>query len=66
MRAVKEGTLMPADAPLDLIRPRGRPRIADAEQLVLAAVTDLLEGRQVNIITMDLVAERAGISKITL
>jgi AcrR family transcriptional regulator len=57
---------MPADAPLDLIRPRGRPRIADAEQLVLAAVADLLEGRQVNIITMELVAERAGVSKITL
>jgi hypothetical protein len=41
MRAVKEGTLMPADASLDLIRLRGRPRIADAEQLVLAAVTTM-------------------------
>jgi AcrR family transcriptional regulator len=57
---------MPTDTEIDVPRTRGRPRIEGAEILVLAAVADLLESHPVQLITMELVAERAGVSKITL
>src|SRR5882757_4956083 len=57
---------MPIDARLAVPRPRGRPRIADAETLAIAATTELLEGVEVRNITMELIAERSGVAKITL
>lgn len=50
----------------DMPRLRGRPRMADAEDRALAAVTALLEQGSVRDITLDQVAERAGLSRITL
>jgi len=57
---------MSTDAPLVSPRPRGRPRIADAEALAIAATTELLESVEVRSITMELIAERSGVTKITL
>lgn len=47
-------------------RVRGRPRILDAELLALAAVARLLDTYPVPLITMELVAEHSGVSKVTL
>jgi len=57
---------MSTDARLVSPRPRGRPRIADAETLAIAATTELLESFEVRSITMELIAERSGVAKITL
>lgn len=51
----------------DVIEPprlRGRPRIAESR--AITAAIELLEGQPTAAITMDLIAERAGVSKITL
>jgi AcrR family transcriptional regulator len=47
-------------------RPRGRPRLQDAERQALAATEALLELGPIRDITMEQVAQRAGVSKITL
>ncbi|MCO6417550.1 TetR/AcrR family transcriptional regulator [Siccirubricoccus sp. KC 17139] len=47
-------------------RPRGRPRLEGAEDRALDAVIELLEIAPVQDITMERIAERAGLSKITL
>jgi len=47
-------------------RPRGRPRLEGAADRALDAVIELLEAVPVRDITMERIAERAGLSKITL
>lgn len=47
-------------------RARGRPRLVGAEAQALTAVSELLEQGQVHGITMEQIAECAGVSKITL
>jgi AcrR family transcriptional regulator len=47
-------------------RQRGRPRLEDAEDRALDAVVELLERMPLRDITMERIAELAGISKITL
>jgi AcrR family transcriptional regulator len=59
MPTVTKNTAKPAPV-------RGRPRLVDAEALVLGAVARLLETYPVHLITMELVAEQSGVSKITL
>lgn len=51
----------PADAP-----PRGRPRSERARQAILAAAAELLLARGLSAVSMDAVAERAGVSKATI
>lgn len=55
---------MAADDLIEPPRSRGRPRIAESR--AITAAIELLESRPTVTITMDLIAERAGISKITL
>ncbi|MEY9863156.1 AcrR family transcriptional regulator [Catenulispora sp. GAS73] len=50
-----------ADAPQ-----RGRPRSHRAHQAILAAASDLLLTRGLSAVSMDTVAERAGVSKATI
>jgi len=57
---------MSTDVRLVSPRPRGRPRIADAATLAIAATTELLESVEARSITMELIAERSGVTKITL
>ncbi|MCL2586461.1 MAG: TetR/AcrR family transcriptional regulator, partial [Streptosporangiales bacterium] len=45
---------------------RGRPRSEPARQATLAAATDLLLTRGLSAVSMDAVAERAGVSKATI
>ena len=45
---------------------RGRPRSIECHQAILTATTDLLEERRYAEVTMDAIAERAGVSKQTL
>ncbi|GGC44073.1 TetR family transcriptional regulator [Siccirubricoccus deserti] len=47
-------------------RQRGRPRLEGAEDQALDAVVELLERAPLRDITMERIAERAGVSKITL
>lgn len=57
---------MPQDDVVAVPRLRGRPRLEDAETRALAAVAELLERGLVREITLEQVAERAGLSRITL
>jgi AcrR family transcriptional regulator len=45
---------------------RGRPRSERAQQAVLSAATDLLLERGLGAVSMDAIAERAGVSKATI
>jgi AcrR family transcriptional regulator len=45
---------------------RGRPRSEKAHQAILAAAGDLLLARGLSAVSMDAVAERAGVSKATI
>ena len=45
---------------------RGRPRSEPARQAILAAATDLLLARGLSAVSMDAIAERAGVSKATI
>ncbi len=47
-------------------RGRGRPRSEPARQAILAAAADLLLARGLTQVSMDAVAERAGVSKATI
>lgn len=47
-------------------RPRGRPRSAKAQQAILAAAIELVLERGLHAMSMDDVAERAGVSKATI
>jgi len=47
-------------------RPRGRPRSEKAQKAILAAAIDLLLEQGVHAMSMDDVAERAGVSKATI
>jgi AcrR family transcriptional regulator len=47
-------------------RPRGRPRSAKAQQAILAAAIELLLEQGLHVMSMDDVAERAGVSKATI
>lgn len=46
--------------------PRGRPRSERARQAILAAAAELLLARSLAAVSMDAVAERAGVSKATI
>ncbi len=46
--------------------PRGRPRSEKARQAILAAAAELLLDRGLSAVSMDAVAERAGVSKATI
>jgi AcrR family transcriptional regulator len=46
--------------------PRGRPRSETARRAVLAAAAELLLARGLSAVSMDAVAERAGVSKATI
>lgn len=48
----------------EISRPRGRPRIAETQ--AITAAIELLESLPARAITMELIAERSGISKVTL
>lgn len=54
---------MTSEAPTSL---RGRPRSEAARKAVLAAAGDLLLARGLSAVSMDAVAERAGVSKATI
>jgi AcrR family transcriptional regulator len=45
---------------------RGRPRSEPARQAILAAATDLMLARGLSVVSMDAIAERAGVSKATI
>lgn len=45
---------------------RGRPRSQPARQAIVAAATDLLLARGLSEVSMDAIAERAGVSKATI
>jgi AcrR family transcriptional regulator len=45
---------------------RGRPRSEPARQAILAAATDLMLARGLSAVSMDAIAERAGVSKATI
>ncbi len=53
---------MTAEAPLT----RGRPRSERARQAILGAAAELLLARGLSAVSMDAVAERAGVSKATI
>lgn len=46
--------------------PRGRPRSQQAHQAILAAAAELLLARGLSAVSMDAVAEQAGVSKATI
>jgi AcrR family transcriptional regulator len=46
--------------------PRGRPRSQQAQQAILAAAGELLLARGLSAVSMDAVAEQAGVSKATI
>jgi AcrR family transcriptional regulator len=57
----------PPGAPGTVSAPaRGRPRSEKAHQAILAAAGDLLLARGLSAVSMDAVAERAGVSKATI
>jgi AcrR family transcriptional regulator len=45
---------------------RGRPRSEPARQAILAAATDLMLARGLSAVSMDAIAEQAGVSKATI
>ncbi|HWG02409.1 MAG TPA: TetR/AcrR family transcriptional regulator [Trebonia sp.] len=45
---------------------RGRPRSEPARQAILAAATELMLARGLSAVSMDAIAERAGVSKATI
>lgn len=47
-------------------RSRGRPRSADADQAIFAAAIELLSSRGLHQLSMEAVAEKAGVGKATL
>ena len=49
-----------------IVTPRGRPRSETAHKAVLAAAAELLLGQGLHAVSMDAVAERAGVSKATI
>ena len=53
-------------APVTPAKARGRPRSEPARQAILAAATDLLLARGLSAVSMDAIAERAGVSKATI
>jgi AcrR family transcriptional regulator len=53
-------------APAGPPKTRGRPRSEPARQAILAAATDLLLARGLSAVSMDAIAERAGVSKATI
>ncbi|WP_194897629.1 TetR/AcrR family transcriptional regulator [Catenulispora pinisilvae] len=57
--------IVPADTPADAPQ-RGRPRSHRAHQAILAAASELLLNRGLSAVSMDTVAERAGVSKATI
>jgi AcrR family transcriptional regulator len=50
----------------DVIESRGRPRSEAARKAILAAAAELLLTRGLSVVSMDAVAERAGVSKATI
>jgi AcrR family transcriptional regulator len=54
------------DAVAPAVAPRGRPRSERAHQAILEATNQLLEERGFSDLTMDEVAQRAGVSKPTI
>jgi AcrR family transcriptional regulator len=65
------GSTVPAKSrayPASRPRPtsRGRPRSEPARHAILAAATDLLLARGLSAVSMDAIAERAGVSKATI
>ena len=48
------------------VAPRGRPRSERARQAIIASAADLLLARGLAAVSMDAVAERAGVSKATI
>ncbi len=59
--APSQGKAGTTQAPL-----RGRPRSEKAHKAILAAATELLLARGLSAVSMDAVAERAGVSKATI
>ncbi|MGH3164588.1 MAG: TetR/AcrR family transcriptional regulator [Trebonia sp.] len=49
-----------------IARGRGRPRSEPARQAILAAATDLMLARGLSEVSMDAIADRAGVSKATI
>jgi AcrR family transcriptional regulator len=49
-----------------IARGRGRPRSEPARQAILAAATDLMLARGLSVVSMDAIADRAGVSKATI
>ena len=56
----RAGRLVPASPP------RGRPRSEKAHKAILDAAAELLLARGLSAVSMDAVAERAGVSKATI
>lgn len=56
----------PGPAPATPAKGRGRPRSEPARQAIVAAATDLLLARGLSAVSMDAIAERAGVSKATI
>lgn len=61
--SVEPGRVGPVDVPA---KARGRPRSEPARQAILAAATDLLLAHGLSAVSMDSIAERAGVSKATI
>lgn len=53
-------------AETDIARGRGRPRSEPARQAILAAATELMLARGLSAVSMDAIADRAGVSKATI
>jgi AcrR family transcriptional regulator len=49
-----------------IARGRGRPRSEPARQAILAAATELMLARGLSAVSMDAIADRAGVSKATI
>jgi AcrR family transcriptional regulator len=64
--AVAPATPSPPAIPANPVRGRGRPRSEPARQAILASATDLLLARGLSAVSMDAIAERAGVSKATI
>lgn len=56
----------PVSHPESAPRLRGRPRLEDAEARALRAVLELLQAGPLRDVTLEQIAERAGLSRITL
>lgn len=57
---------MSAEPAMAAGKSRGRPRSEPARQAILAAATDLMLDRGLSAVSMDAIAERAGVSKATI